>query len=129
MGKSKRGDREFSREQKLVHENRILKRHVSSLRKQLAKLDLDRYSNLKEAIEQHYQEDRAQEGKEILDRLKQEWRCHEPNCDGFLEIFTYNKLNNTWYYRVCSNAPGCKNRTKAQKYDPATVKGIVRKSS
>jgi hypothetical protein len=125
VGKSKRSDREFSREKKLIYENRILKRQVASLRKQLARLDLDRYSNLKETIEQHYQEDREQEGKDILDRLKQEWKCHEPGCTGYLEIFLFNKINSTYYYRRCNC---CANRTKAQKYDPDQVKGILKKS-
>jgi hypothetical protein len=128
VGKSKRGEREFSKEQKLIHENRILKRQVASLRKQLARLDLDRYDNLKETIEQHYQEDSAQEGQYILEKIKKEWACQEPGCDGFLEIFTYNKVGDTWYYRICSAAPACKNRTKAQKYS-LDVKGIKRKSN
>ena len=61
-----------------------------------------------------------------VERIKGEWKCHESGCDGFLEIFTYNKVGNTWYYRICSAAPFCKNRTKAQKYS-TTVKGIMRK--
>ena len=127
MGKYKRSDREYSREQRLIHENRVLKRHVASLRKELARVDLDRYKNLKETIDQHYQDDRAQEGRDILEKVKNEWKCHEPGCDGFLEIFTYNKVGNTWYYRICSSAPACKNRTKSQKYDPS-VRGIMRKN-
>lgn len=126
MGKNKRSDKEYTREQRLVHENRQLKRQVSSLRKELAKVDLDRYKNLKETIEKHYQEDEAQEGRDILEKIKNEWKCHEAECSGFLEIFTYNKVGETWYYRICSNAPSCKNRTKAQKYTP-DVKGIMRK--
>ena len=125
MGKTKRTDREFTREKKLIHENRILKRQVASLRKQLARLDLDRYSNLKETIEQHYQEDRHQEGQDILDRLKQEWRCMEPGCEGYLEIILYNKINSTWYYRKCNE---CVKRTPSQKYHPDQVKGILKKS-
>ena len=126
MGKARRGDKEFSREKRLIHENRILKRQVSSLRKQLARLDLDRYSSAKEAIEQSYQEDRQQEGRDILDRLKQEWRCKEPGCDGYLEIILYNKIDSTWYYRKCN---GCPHRTKSQKYNPSEVKGIIKKSN
>lgn len=126
MGKTKRSDKEFSREQKLIHENRVLKKHVAHLRKQLARLDLDRYSNLKESIEQHYQEDREQEGRDILDHLKQEWRCKEPGCEGYLEIILYNKINATWYYRKCNCCP---HRTKSQKYHPDQVKGIIKKSS
>lgn len=120
MGKSRRGSKEISREQKLIHENSKLKRQVSALRKELARVDLDRYTNLKEVIDQHYQEDRAEEGKNILDKVKQEWACHQPNCLGYLEIFLYNKLDHTWYYRQCNVCP---NRTKAKKWT-SDVKGI-----
>ena len=124
MGKARRGSKEHTREQKLIYENRILKRQVASLRKQLARLDLDRYSNLKETIEQHYQEDKEQEGKDILDRLKQEWRCREPGCEGYLEIICYNRVDSTWYYRKCNC---CSNRTPGQKYTPE-VRGIIKKT-
>ena len=77
---------------------------------------------------QSQQDDKAQEGQNILERLKNEWKCHEIGCSGHLEIFTYNKINDTWYHRICSNAPLCKNRTKAQKYTPE-VKGIIKKTS
>lgn len=120
MGKSKRSDKEFSREQKLIQENQKLKRQIGTLRKQLARLDLDRYSQVREIIEDHYQEDRAEEGQNIMERLKKEWACHEGGCTGYLEIILYNKINSTWYYRKCSNCP---HRTKSQKYDDS-VKGI-----
>lgn len=123
MGKSQRNGREITREQRLIHENQRLKRQLSHLRKQLARVDLDRYQNLKETIEQHYQEDRAQEGQDILEKLKQEWKCREPNCEGFLEIFLYTKVDSTYYYRKCNC---CNNRTKSQKYTPE-VKGIIKK--
>lgn len=128
MGKSKRSDKEFTKEQKLIHENRQLKRQVSSLRKELARVDLDRYNNLKETIEEHYQEDSEhfETSQEMLEKVKNEWKCHQEGCEGFLEIFTYNKIGDTWYYRICSRAPICKNRTKSQKYSPA-VRGIQRK--
>jgi hypothetical protein len=127
VGKSKRGSKEYSREQRLNHENQRLKREVGRLRKELARIDLDRYESVKEAIEQHYQDDSAQQGREILEKIKKEWACNEPNCTGFLEIFTYNKMGATWYYRICSNSPSCRNRTKAQKWSPE-VKGPMRGS-
>lgn len=124
MGKSKKGDQEFTREQRLVHENRLLKRQLSSLRKELARVDLDRYTNLKETIEQHYQEDRAQEGRDILEKVKKEWSCKEPDCTGYLEIFLFTKIDSIWYYRRCNC---CTHRTKSQKYTPE-VKGILKES-
>lgn len=124
LGKSKRGAKEFTKEQRLIQENRVLKRQVASLRKQFARVDLDRYGQVREIIEEHYQEDRAQEGQDILEKLKSEWKCLEPDCNGYLEIFLFNKIDNTWYFRKCNS---CNHRTKSQKYSP-DVKGILKKS-
>lgn len=124
MGKSQRSDREFTREQKLVHENKKLKRIISSLRKELCRIDVDRYSQVKEMIEETYQDERFQEGQNILELLKKEWACKEPACTGYLEIITYNKIDTTWYYRKCSECP---KRTPSQKYSQ-DVKGIVKET-
>lgn len=126
MGKARYSGKELTALQELKYENQRLKRENDQLRKALARIDLDKYSQVKKTVEKHCQQDKAQEGKELLERIKGEWKCHESGCDGFLEIFTYNKVGNTWYYRICSAAPFCKNRTKAQKYS-TTVKGIMRK--
>jgi len=128
VGKTRTDRRGNTREQQLSYENQRLKKTVASLRKQLARLDLDRYTQVREMIEEHYQEDQVQEGQDILDKIKQEWACKIEGCGGILEIFTYNKIDHTWYYRVCNRAPSCKNRTKSQQYDPKAVKGILKDS-
>jgi len=125
VGKTKRSDKEFTEKQRLVQENRVLKRQVAALRKELARIDLNRYGDLKETIEKHYQDDRHQEGQDILERLKQEWKCNQPECLGYLEIFVYNKLETPWYFRKCSNL-NCGHRTKSQIYT-SNVKGILKK--
>ena len=120
MGKSKRADGEISREQRLVKENQGLKRENARLRKLLARVDLDRYGQVREIIEEHYSE-RKDEGQEILDKMKEEWRCRK--CEaGYLEIFLFNKINSTYYYRKCNSCP---NRTKSKKHTP-DVKGIIK---
>lgn len=124
MGKTRRGSREISREQKLTHENKRLKREVSTLRKQLARLDLDRFTNVKELIEESYTAGQESAGKEVIETLKKIWACKECG-EGYLQIILYNKLADTWYYRACTH---CTHRTKAQKYDPARVKGIIKES-
>jgi hypothetical protein len=125
MGKARTDKRGFTREQRLHEENQQLKRQVSSLRKQLARLDLDRFGVVQEMIEEHYQEERAEQGQEILKSLRKTWACH--NCaDGTMEIFVYNRGDRTMYYRICSNAPFCLNRTLPQSYHPG-IKGIIRK--
>lgn len=114
-----------TKEQGLKRENDKLKRQISSLRKQIARLDLDRYETIKDLIQEHYKEDNAEKGQEILENLKKTWTCHE--CDtGYLEIFVYNRGSETWYYRICSNAPFCVNRTKSQLYT-LQVNGIIYK--
>jgi len=120
MGKSRRGDKEFTRERQLVKQNRQLKQEVSKLRKQLAKIDLDRYSTIKEMVEEHRMENKIENTKTLLESMKETWKCNE--CDsGYLEIVIFNKVGSPWYYRCCSS---CSKRTKSQKYTPE-VKGIV----
>lgn len=126
MGKAKRSDKEFTRQQKLLKENAKLKQVVAQLRKQLARLDLDRYTSVKEIIDEHYHKEESFNQEDLLEKMKQEWKCNESGCEGFLEIILYNKLESTWYFRACSE---CNNRTKSQKYDSNHVKGIVKKSS
>jgi cell division septum initiation protein DivIVA len=124
LGKSRRGNKEFTREQRLIKENRQLKQQVSQLRKQLARLDLDRYETVREMIEERRQEDRVESAQDLLDSLKQKWACKEPGCQGYLEITVYSKLGQPWYFRKCTECP---NRTVAKKYTPE-VKGIVKSS-
>lgn len=125
MGKSKRSDKELTREQRLRHENQSLKREIARLSKRLARLDLDPYDSVKDAIDEHCQQDGFQSGQDLLDRMKKEWKCREPECLGYLEITLFNKINTTWYYRRCNC---CNNRTQSQKYDPKEVKGIIKKT-
>jgi hypothetical protein len=128
LGKSRRGLKEKTREQSLIFENQRLKLENNRLKKALAKRTLDPYDSVKEAIEEHCEEKNAGQGRDILDNMKQKWRCSHANCTGFLEIFLYSKVNSTWYYRICSKSPVCKNRTKAKKYTEE-VKGLFRKAA
>lgn len=137
MGKSRRGHKELSKEQELKYENREfrrrerdkdneinkLKREIGSLRKQLARIDLDRYSHVRDIVQEHYaNEEVEQNTQDMLSSLKNQWQCHECGT-GHLEIYLYTRQDGTFYYRLCNNCP---NRTKSQKYDPNTVTGIMR---
>lgn len=123
MGKSRRGSKEFSREQALVHENKKLKRTISTLRKQLARIDLDRYEHIKNTLENHYLEEEERETtKTVLNRLRAQWKCR--SCpDGVLEIVLYTRAGNTQYFRQCNC---CSNRTKSQTYTDS-VSGLHKK--
>lgn len=122
MGRSRRGEKEITKEKRLSLENQQLKREIGRLRKELARFDLDRYETVKEAIEEHEERQGLSTTEDLLSAMKKEWACQENGCEGHLEIVRYNKINATWYYRTCTH---CKNRTKSQKYSPS-VKGIVR---
>jgi len=124
MGKSKRGDSEISKEKRISKENQDLKREISRLRKILSRVDLDRYEQVREIIEEHYADDRKNEGQEILDKMKQEWKCHDC-AEGYLEITIFNKINESWYFRRCNC---CAKRTKSQRYE-SSVRGIMLKQS
>lgn len=122
MGKARRGQKERSREQELKHENHKLRREVSSLRKQLARLDLDRYSTVRDIVEEHYANEEVDVNtQDMMESLKNTWKCHSCN-EGHLEIQQYTKLGEPWYFRQCNNCP---HRTKSQVYTPS-VKGIVK---
>lgn len=124
MGKSRRGSKEFSKEQKLAKENKALKRELSKLRKEFARLDLDRFTNVSQMIAEAYQEGQEEAGQDVINVLKKQWECKE--CPGgFLEIIIYNKISEPWYYRKCSCCP---NRTKSQKYNPS-IQGIIKKEA
>lgn len=123
MGKTRRGHKERSREQELKYENQKLRREVSSLRKQLARIDLDRYSHVRDIVEEHYaHEEQEVSTQDMLKSMKEKWRCHDCGI-GYLEICLYTRLDGTFYYRICSN---CSKRTKSQKYDESKVQGIIK---
>lgn len=140
MGKNTRGEKEFTKEQELKHENKELRKRIIQLeaenrqltrqysrtRKNFARMDLDRHSYVQDIIQEHINNEKEETtSQQMLNAMKKEWQCHE--CEqGYLEIFLYNRRDGTFYHRMCSN-PSCDHRTGGQKYDPETVKGIVKK--
>lgn len=125
MSKSRRGDKERSREQELKYENQKLRREISGLRKQLARLDLDRHSYVRDIVEEHLaDEDIVISTQDMLESMKNEWKCRECHS-GFLEITLYSKMGQPWYFRKCNNCP---HRTTSKAYTPE-VKGIIKDAS
>ena len=128
MGKTTRGLKEFTREQRLSKENRQLKQELKHLRKQIARLDGDRFETLRQMCVDSEENQRLQESlgpvSSSLDSLKKDWACNRDNCTGYLEINLYPKLGLTHYYRACNSCP---NRTKGKRYDEESVKGIIKK--
>lgn len=124
MGKSVRkgrGDKEFTELQRLKHENQKLRRENGRLQKVLGRIDVDRFNNLKELVNLHAKEAKAEEDEKSLERLKKKWTCYE--CGkGYLRLVIFPKWDGDYYYRKCSNVY-CGHRTKAQRYSDK-VEGI-----
>lgn len=122
MSKNSRGQKEFTRLQEFINENKKLKREISSLRKQLARLDLDRHSYVRGIVEEHLAiEEHETSTKDMLTSMKNEWQCRQCGT-GFLEINLYTRHDGTFYFRHCNN---CIHRTRAKRYTP-DVKGIIK---
>jgi hypothetical protein len=124
VAKNTRGVKEYTREQRLIKQNKQLKQEVAYLRKQITK-DLGRIETMREMCSDIGEKERFKENANIvgsdLEDLKKEWSCRE--CTGgILEITLYSKLGQTFYFRACNN---CENRTKGQRYDADSVRGIM----
>lgn len=128
MGKNRdqRGHKEWSDRQKILNENKRLKREVASLRKQLARTDLDRYSYVRDIVQEHLAEEKEEQTTtQMLQSMKNEWQCRDCGV-GYLEIHLYTRPDGTHYYRMCNN---CSKRTKGQRYEPGKVRGIIKNST
>lgn len=104
--------------EKLKEENKKLKRQISSLRKQIDRLDLDseRFNQLRDLANLQYEEEkRIKKDK----KLKELWRCFDCG-EGFLKLVIVPKRDGASYFRKCNN---CSKRTKLKKYDD-TVEGL-----
>ena len=127
LGKTRRGSKEYTKEQALSNENKKLKRELAHLRKQISRIDLDRYETVSRMCSEYQENERfdemAEESNNGLEQLKKTWACR--NCSlGWLEIVLYSKLGETQYFRKCNN---CQKRTKGQRYNSESVKGIIHK--
>lgn len=105
--------------QKLKRENDRLKKQVSSLRKQIARIDINRFENLQEILHKHDQI----EAEEVLEndkkQLEKKWKCYE--CvDGVLRLKVFERQDGIVYFRKCDK---CNNRTKLQKWNK-DVEGV-----
>jgi cell division septum initiation protein DivIVA len=122
LGKSSRGEKEYSRLQESLHENKKLKKEISSLRKQLARIDLDRHSYVREIVDEHLAfEEQETSTKDMLKSMKNTWQCRECG-EGFLQIHLYTRRDGTFYFRHCNS---CTHRTRSKRYTP-DVKGIFK---
>jgi hypothetical protein len=104
---------------KLTRDNEKLKKTISSLRKNLSRLDVDRYAQFKELLDS---QDSAQNDSDKLyelDRLKKKWTCKVCEKD-YLKLLLVHRPDGVFYYRKCQN---CDHKTRLKKYTD-DVKGV-----
>lgn len=119
MGRSRRSDKELQEVQRLKLENQKLRKQIGSLRKQLSRIDIDRYTHLRDIIEAHEEEDDEFDSKVALKQLKSKWQCHDCGKD-YLRLILVPRIDGTFYFRRCLS---CGNKTRLKKYTP-NVEGI-----
>lgn len=115
MGRKNRkpsNDKELKEVQRLRHENQKLRKTISSLRKQMSRVDIDRYQSLKEDLEELEAQDSSLDLKQQHEDLKKKWLCHKCKED-HLRIIMIPRLDGLFYIRKCGS---CNNRTKLKKY-------------
>jgi hypothetical protein len=112
LSRNTRGQQEISSEQRLKHENSKLKRQIGALRKQLSRIDVDRYEELRRIIDQQEAEDRSDCAETARDDIAKMWSCW--SCTGgTLRIHTLERRDGMFYNRCCDN---CGKATKFQRY-------------
>jgi len=112
VGRIKRGDKEYDLTQRLKHDNKILKKRITSLRKQIARIDLDRYHNIRDLLSKYKAEDKEKLLEKEEEKIRNKWKCHSCTTD-YLRLIIITRRDGMYYYRKCGN---CDNRTKLQKY-------------
>lgn len=93
--------------QRLKRENDQLKKRISSLRKQISRIDVDRYENLQEIVHKFDQQDLQERLADERKEQEKKWKCHK--CpDGILKLKLFDRHDGTFYFRKCDCCP---NRT------------------
>lgn len=111
-------EKDYDKLDKLKEENKKLKRQISTLRKQIDRLDLDnsKYDHIRELAAQQYEEEK---NTSKAKKLREKWKCYECGS-GVLKLIIIPSPGGLKYFRSCNN---CDNRTKAKQYNK-DVEGI-----
>jgi len=112
MGKSSRGEKEFSIIQRLKYENSKLKRENSSLRKQLDRVNFERSADLQEIIEEHLKNEDEQDHARLIKNMAEKWKCFKC-AGGYLKVKRFLKAGVMMYLRECDC---CENKTRPQQF-------------
>jgi len=99
--------------QKVKRENDKLKKQISSLRKQLARIDINRYENLQDLM-QKFDKIEVEDDLKLSKKAKEKkWKCF--NCEeGILRLKVFERPDGIFYLRKCDC---CDNRTKLKKWN------------
>ena len=119
MKRRKLNDGEHDQMQRLRAENRKLKQQISQLRKQISRIDLDRFQNLKDLLDSQEADSRQEEIKEAVEQDKREWACHDCKT-GTLFLTVFERRDGVFYFRQCGSCP---KRTRTKRYT-SDVRGI-----
>ncbi len=118
MGNKRSGHKSPSKDEtllnKLKRENKTLKQQVASLRKQLSRIDVDRYENLTDLVDQLYDEEKAaaeEVSSKSREQLMKKWECFKCHKD-YLKLIILARPDGAYYFRKCS----CGKKTRLQKY-------------
>jgi len=108
--RAKYTDREHDQLDRLKYENKKLKKQLSALRKILARVDLSKFDQLQDLVEQQREEQKNAEQKKKKELAKR--KCFECD-DGYMELEFLHRRDGLHYYRLC-HEEGCGNRTKSK---------------
>jgi hypothetical protein len=113
MRRRKHNHKEQDELQKTKRENDKLKKQVSSLRKQLARIDIGRYENLQDLMEKFDKQEIEDSLKRNEEEQEKRWKCFK--CDGgVLQLKVFERHDGIVYLRKCDS---CDNKTKLKKWD------------
>jgi len=115
-----RGEKEYDELQRVRHENKQLKKALKRVRKQLDRIDMQQYYELKKLYKDDNRATKEADSSYKTDKPdKEDWVCHD--CGkGVLRLIVLPKAGETVYLRKCDN---CSKRTKLQKWTP-DIKGV-----
>jgi hypothetical protein len=116
-------DKEHNRLQEALHENKLLKRRISALEKQLSRIDLTKHQNLRNLVGKQRRES-LEEGKaKRLETAKKHWLCHKCGKDYLRIVIWDHPVKGLAYYRKCGYPP-CQHRTEMKAYSHS-IEGIT----
>jgi predicted RNase H-like nuclease (RuvC/YqgF family) len=119
MGRKNRNcDKEFSDMQRLKAENKALKRQLSKVRKQIARMEIERVER-ENLLEEEERRVREVSKEKLTKELEEKWKCKSCEVD-VMRLKIYSRLDGIFYFRKCDT---CGNRTKSKEYHDE-VEGI-----